>query len=46
MMRVLVTFLFGLVLLIRSLVISVVVLVTVFVTATLPFLGVRAVDRL
>jgi hypothetical protein len=44
--RVLVTFFFGLVLLIRPLVISTVVLVTVFVTTALPFVGVRAVDGL
>jgi hypothetical protein len=40
MMRVLITFLFGLVLLIRSLVIPAVI----FVAATLPFAGVQAVD--
>jgi hypothetical protein len=44
--RVLVTFLFCLVLLIRPLVISAVIFVAVFVTTTLPFAGVRAVDRL
>jgi hypothetical protein len=42
MMRVLVMFSFGIVLLIRPLVIPAVV----FVTATLPFAGVRAVDGL
>jgi hypothetical protein len=45
-MRVLVMFLFGLVLLIRSLVVPVIVFVTVFVTVALPFVGVRAVDIL
>jgi hypothetical protein len=45
-MRVLVMFLFGLVLLIRSLVVPVIVFVTVFVTAALPFVGVRAIDIL
>jgi hypothetical protein len=45
-MRVLVAFFFGLVLLIRPLVIPMVVFVVVFVTAALPFVGVRAVDGL
>jgi hypothetical protein len=44
--RVLVTFLFDLVLLIRSLVIPTVIFVAVFIAAMLPFTGVRAVDRL
>jgi hypothetical protein len=44
--RVLVTFFFGLVLLIRPLVILAVIFVTVFVTAALTFAGVRAVDGL
>jgi hypothetical protein len=46
MMRVLVMFFFGLVLLIRTLVIPAVVFVTVFVTVALPFVGVQAVDGL
>jgi hypothetical protein len=46
MTRVLVAFLFGLVFLIRSLVISMVGLVTIFVTTTLPFSRVQVVDRL
>jgi hypothetical protein len=45
-MRVLVAFFFGLVLLIRPLVIPAVVFVAVFVTAALPLVGVRAVDGL
>jgi hypothetical protein len=45
MMRVLVAFLFGLVL-IRPLVILTVVFVAVFVTVALPFVGFRAVDGL
>jgi hypothetical protein len=44
-MRVLVAFLFDLVLLIRPLVIPAIVFVTVFVAVALPFAGVRAVDR-
>jgi hypothetical protein len=44
--RVLVVFFFGLVLLIRPLVISAVVFVTVFVIVVLPLVGVRAVDGL
>jgi hypothetical protein len=46
MTRVLVAFLFGLVLLIRPLIILTVVFVAVFVTAALPFVGFRAVDGL
>jgi hypothetical protein len=46
MMRVLVTFLFGLVLLIRPFVIPLVIFVAVFIAAVLPFMSVRAVDRL
>jgi hypothetical protein len=45
-MRVLVVFLLGLVLLIRPLVVLAVIFVIVFVTAVLPFGGIRAVDRL
>jgi hypothetical protein len=45
-MRVIVMFFFGLVLLIRPLVISAVIFITVFVIATLPFAGVGAVDGL
>jgi hypothetical protein len=44
--RVLVAFLFGLVLPIRPLVVPGVIFVADFVTATLPFVGVRVVDRL
>jgi hypothetical protein len=44
--RVFVTFFFGLVLLIRPIVVLAVIFVAVFVTATLPFVGVRAVDGL
>jgi hypothetical protein len=40
MMRVLVAFFFGLVLLVGSLVVSAVIFVTVFVAAALPFSGV------
>jgi hypothetical protein len=46
MMRVLVAFFFGLVLLIKPLVVPTVIFVTVLVVAMLPFMGVRAVDRL
>jgi hypothetical protein len=46
MTRVLVTFFFGLVLLIRPLVVPAIILVAVFVTAALPFAGVLAVDGL
>jgi hypothetical protein len=46
MMRVIVMFFFGLVLLIRPLVISAVIFITVFVIAMLPFAGIRAVDGL
>jgi hypothetical protein len=46
MMRVLVMFLFGLVLLIGPLVVPAVVFVTVLIVAVLPFTSVRAVDRL
>jgi hypothetical protein len=46
MTRVLVMFLFGLVLLSRSLVVLAIIFVTVFVAAVLPFVGVRAVDIL
>jgi hypothetical protein len=46
MTRVLVTFFLGLVLLIRPLVISVVIFVTVLIIAALPFTSVQAVDRL
>jgi hypothetical protein len=46
MTRVLVAFHFGLVLHIRPLVVPMVVFVVILVTATLPFMGVRAVDRL
>jgi hypothetical protein len=45
-MRVLVTFFFSLVLLIRPLIVPVVVFVTVALTAALPFTGVQAVDGL
>jgi hypothetical protein len=45
-MRVLVTFFFGLVLLIRPLVVPTVVLVAVFLTIALPFAGVLAIDGL
>jgi hypothetical protein len=44
--RVLVMFLFSLVLLIRPLVVPTVVFVAVFITAALPFAGIRAVDGL
>jgi hypothetical protein len=46
MTRVLITFLFGLVLLIRPLVVPAVIFVTIFVTAAQPFTGVLAIDRL
>jgi hypothetical protein len=45
-MRVLVMFFFGLVLLIRPLIVLTVIFVTVFVTAALPFAGVGVVDGL
>jgi hypothetical protein len=44
MMRVLVTFLFGLVLLIGPLVVPTVIFVVVLIAAALPFTGIRAVD--
>jgi hypothetical protein len=46
MMRVLVAFLFGLVLLIGPLIISAIIFVIVLVAAALPFMSVRVVDRL
>jgi hypothetical protein len=46
MTRVLVTFLFGLVLLMRPLVVPAIIFVAIFVAATLPFMGIRAIDRL
>jgi hypothetical protein len=46
MTKVLLAFFFGLVLLIRPLVVPVAVFVTIFVVAALPFAGVRAVDGL
>jgi hypothetical protein len=46
MTRVLIMFLFGLVLLIRPLVILAVIFVAIFVATALPFAAVRAVDRL
>jgi hypothetical protein len=46
MTRVLVAFFFGLVLLIRPLVVLTVIFLTIFVTAALPFAGVRVVDGL
>jgi hypothetical protein len=45
-MRVLITFFFGLVLLIRPLVIPAVIFVAIFVNATLPLAGIRTVDGL
>jgi hypothetical protein len=46
MTRVLITFLFGLVLLIRPLIVLAIIFVAIFVAAALPFAGVQAVDRL
>jgi hypothetical protein len=46
MTRVLVAFFFGLILLIKPLVVPAIIFVVVFVTAALPFVGVRVVDGL
>jgi hypothetical protein len=46
MTRVLIAFLFGLVLLIRPLVVLAIIFVAIFVAAALPFAGVQVVDRL